>query len=348
MSSEIVLIIAVVAMAAALVAVMLKRSPAPSGSPVVAAIDPEALLAPVREQIGVITERINKLSTDTATARVDFNNKLQQAIEESRRVFEQGVGLQDTTTRISTALQGTGQRGSWGQVQLKNVVTLAGLTEHVTFKEQVTTYNEDGERRMPDMVIDLADKRKIIVDSKAPDLNFDGEESTTAADLKRAINELSNKNYPALIEGSMDFVVLFVPSEGVLATALTEDPNLSEFCFTKKVLLATPMTLLSLLRAVEYGWQQLSQIENVKIILEESLELSKRAEKVLEHFSSVGESLAAALGFYNAAVGSVNSRLIPKIRDLRNLGVRTPAEPAELVEYDTHVEQLRKMPPTNG
>jgi DNA recombination protein RmuC len=231
-------------------------------------------------------------------------------------------------------------------VQLKNVVTLAGLTEHVTFKEQVTTYNEDGERRMPDMVIDLADKRKIIVDSKAPDLNLAGEESTTAADLKRAITQLSAKNYPALIEGSMDFVVLFVPSEGVLATALTEDPNLSEFCFSKNVLLATPMTLLSLLRAVEYGWKQLSQIENVKVILEESLELCKRAKTLLEHFSSVGDSLAKALGFYNAAVRSANRMLIPKIRDLHALGVRLPTEPAELAEYDTHVEQLRKMPPT--
>lgn len=341
MSSEVVLVIVIVAMAAVTVAAILKRSSAPTIGVGGEVLNPEVLLAPVREQITAIASRLEKLAVETATSRTDFSNKFATVLEESRAVFNQGAELRDTTTRISTALQGTGQRGNWGQVQLRRVVELAGLTKHVTFKEQVTGYTEGQEKLQPDLVVYLPDNRLIIVDSKAPNLNLDGV-TPPAAVLKEHIKSLSRKNYPSAFAGSMDFVVLFVPSEGTLATALTEDPDLSEFSFSKNILLATPMTLLGLLKAVEYGWRQLSQVENVALINEAAEQLCDRVLKVLELFGGVQAGLATAVEKYNEAVASINSRLLPSVREMKKLGVKIMRDTSDLREAPTQFSDLRK------
>jgi DNA recombination protein RmuC len=342
MSSEVVLVIVIVAMAAVTVAAILKRSSAPTIGAGGEVLNPEVLLAPVREQIAAITSRLEKLAVETATSRTDFANKFATVLEESRAVFNQGAELRDTTTRISTALQGTGQRGNWGQVQLRRVVELAGLTKHVTFKEQVTGYTVDQEKLVPDLVVYLPDDRSIIVDSKAPNLSLDGA-TATASVLKDHIRSLSAKKYPSAFAGSMDFVVLFVPSEGTLAAALTEDPGLSEFSFSKNVLLATPMTLLGLLKAVEYGWRQLSQIENVALINKEAAELCDRVLKVLELFGGVQAGLATAVTKYNEAVASINSRLLPSVREMKKLGVEIMKDTSDLGKAPTQLSDLRNI-----
>jgi len=333
MWSEAVLIVVIATIGVVAVAVIFKRGPGASsvgGS--ISAIDTETLLQPVREQIAMIAGRLDKLVTESVTTRTEISGKIATAIEESRAVFHQGAELRDTTTRISTALQGTGQRGSWGQVQLRRVVELAGLTKHVTFKEQVTTRSDDDKRQIPDLLILLPDERSIVVDSKAPNLNLDDQEAATAKDLKLHIDQLSAKNYPASIKGALDIVILFVPSEGTLASALTEDSNLNEYAFKKKVLLATPMTLLGLLRAVEFGWQQLQQIENVAIINQQAQEVCERSLILLEHFAGVQTGLAAAVEGYNAAVASANSRLLVSVRKMRELGVRVEKSTDDLKE----------------
>jgi DNA recombination protein RmuC len=340
MSSETVLIIVIVALAAVTITAILKRSPAPAGGGAGELLNPEVLLAPVREQIAAVASRLELLAVETATSRTDFANKFATVLEESRAVFDQGAELRDTTTRISTALQGTGQRGNWGQVQLRRVVELAGLTKHVTFKEQVTGYTEDQEKLQPDLVVYLPDNRSIIVDSKAPNLSLDGA-TATASVLKDHIKSLSAKNYPSVVSGSMDFVVLFVPSEGTLAAALTEDPGLSEFSFSKNVLLATPMTLLGLLKAVEYGWRQLSQIENVALINKEAAELCDRVLKVAELFGGVQAGLATAVAKYNETVASINSRLLPSVREMKKLGVKIMKDTSDLREAPTQLSDVR-------
>ena len=341
MSSETILIVVIIAMAAVTVAAILKRRPATSSDTVLGAIDPEVLLAPVREQIAAVTSRLENLTTETATARTDITNKIAAAIEESHKVFVQGAELRDTTTRISTALQGTGQRGSWGQTQLKRVVEIAGLTEHVTFKEQVQSKTEDDKNKYPDLVVYLPDNKTIVIDSKAPDLNLANGESTSAKDLRLHIKTLANKKYPQIVPGAMDIVVLFVPSEGTLASALTEDHEIIEFAFEKKVLLVSPMTLLGLLRAVFIGWQQLAQIENVEKINKTAEELCDRVMVLLdpEHFGGVYKGLADAVTSYNRTVMSINSRLMVSVRKLRELGVdvNKGKDPADMKEAPTDI-----------
>jgi len=223
-------------------------------------------------------------------------------------------------------------------------VELAGLTKHVTFKEQVTSRNDEGKEQTPDMIVYFPDNRAIAVDSKAPDLNLDGGESRSAAALKAHIDTLAKKSYQKSIKNSMEFMVCFVPSEGTLASALTENENLMEYAFSKKVLLATPMSLLGLLKAVEYGWKQLEQIENVAIINKNAFELSDRALVLLAHFKDLGDSLGAAMGKYNDAVRSANSRLIPEIENMKKLGVDIKKPVNEISETIPVPENLREFP----
>ena len=344
MSIEVVLVVAIVAAAVVLVTFIVRRKPSMETGSTVGALDPEVFLAPVREQIESLASRINGLSDATAEARIDIKNKIDAAIRETQEVYQLSDDLRQTTTKISTALQGTGQRGNWGELQLRRVVELAGLTKHVTFKEQVTSRTDEGKEQTPDMIVYFPDDRVIAVDSKAPDLNLDGGESRSAAALKAHIDTLAKKNYQKSIKNSMEFMVCFVPSEGTLASALTENENLMEYAFSQKVLLATPMSLLGLLKAVEYGWKQLEQIENVAIINKNAFELSDRALILLAHFKDLGDSLSSAMVKYNDAVRSANSRLIPEIINMKKLGVDIRKSTDELPETVPVPENLREFP----
>lgn len=339
MSSEVVFVVVLVAIGLIVIAMAFKqRSRTMAGGAGLPAIDAETLLQPVREQIAMIAGRLDNLVTESVTTRTEISSKIATAIEESRAVFDQGAELRDTTTRISTALRGTGQRGSWGQIQLERVVELAGLTEHVTFKKQVYTKTEDG-KKFPDLVVYLPDRRSIIIDAKAPNLNLEDRESATDENLKDHIDTLSGKNYPATIEGAMDFVILFVPSEGTLASALTADPNLNEYAFKKNILLATPMTLLGLLRAVEFGWQQLQQVENIAIINKQAQELCERVLIFIDHLAGIKKGLADAVESYNSAVTSVNTRLLVSVRKMRELGVRVDKSTDDFTEAPTEISE---------
>lgn len=298
--------------------------------PEVPLLQPDMLLKVVSEQIGALSTRIDNLADSTSTSRTAISAQIDAAIVATRDVFDQGAELRDTTTRIATALKGTGQRGSWGEVQLERVIELAGLTEHVTYKSQKTFKTDEEKDRTPDLTVFLPDNRLIPVDAKAPDLNLDGEESTAAENLKNHIKKLSARKYPTHIPGAIDFVVLFVPTESTLASALGEDPNLIEFAFKANILLTSPLTLLAMLRVVEYGWQQLSQIENVAIISETAHSLCERSLILVEHLAGVQKGLSEAVEGYNKAANSANSRLLPAVVQMRDLGIRTEKAVPEL------------------
>lgn len=299
-------------------------------SATVASFSPDVLLKVVGDQIAALSSRIDKLADSTTTSRSDITTKIDAAISATRDVFDQGADLRDTTTRIATALQGTGQRGSWGEMQLERVVELAGLTKHVTYKSQKTFKTEEEKEKTPDLIVYLPDDRLIPVDAKSPDLNLDGEDSMASKSLKKHIKHLAAKKYPSYVPGAIDFVVLFVPTESTLATALSEDLSLIEYAYKQGVLLTSPLTLLGMLRSVEYGWQQLSQIENVEKINDQAHVLCERSITLLEHFGGIQKGLSAAVEGYNNAVNSANSRLVPALMQMRELGVRTGKEVSEL------------------
>lgn len=308
------------------------------------ALSADALLKVVGGQIAALSMRIDNLADSTTTSRTDISAKIDAAITATRDVFDQGADLRDTTTRIATALQGTGQRGSWGEMQLERVVELAGLTKHVTYKSQKTFKTEEEKEKTPDLTVYLPDNRVIPLDAKSPDLNLDGEESTASKNLKKHIKDLAAKKYPTHIPGAIDFVVLFVPTESTLASALSEDLSLIEYAFKQGVLLTSPLTLLGMLRSVEYGWQQVSQIENVEKISNQAQMLCERSLTLLEHLAGIHKGLSTAVEGYNNAVISANSRLVPAVLQMRELGVRTDKEVSELKDVPTNLMDPPKLP----
>jgi len=301
----------------------------------VTGLDPATQL--LSEQFKTLTDGLNELVGESATTRTEIRLKIEEAIREVGKVYQQGKDLGTTTVTIATALQGSGQRGSWGEKQLERVIELAELTEHVSFKSQQTFMTEDDKEKTPDLTVYLPGNRLIPVDAKAPDLNLSGEESTASDDLKRSIKQLAAKKYPENIRGSLDFVVLFVPTEGTLASALSEDVSLVEYAYNQGVLLTSPLTLLGMLRAIEHGWQQDAQIKNVEKINEKARNLCNRINNVIEHVAGIQEGLASAVESYNNVVSSMNSRLLVTVRQMEELGVKLDKEVVDLKEVPTHL-----------
>lgn len=326
----------IVILLAALIAVQIflavRKSPPPSEA--VAPYNPEDLLAPVREQFRTLQKDLNDTREASAKTQGALLEQLQTVSRQNHDLFRQGSELSVATTQISTALQGTGVSGDWGEMQLHRTVEMAGLTENVSFVEQETVATPEGRLR-PDMIVNLPDSRRIVVDAKAPliDFSMGTDAAKRQADaLELHIRDLSRRNYGAYVEGSIDFVVLFVPTEGILATALSERPTISEDAIRSRVLLATPMTLLAMLRAVEFGWRQIAQAENAAHIAKEAAELWDRLATFVDHFNKIGSGLKTAVDNYNSAVGSLERSVKPKARTMRELGLTTTKQIADTPE----------------
>ena len=316
-------LIALVLLLVLVVLALVFRRPATAAVPP-APLDLEPLLAPIREQLQVVVGQVGAVKASAEGQFGAMGQQLRSIAEQNAKLETQGAQLGEATTRISTALRGTGVAGNWGEMTLRRTVELAGLTEHVSFVEQETIAASDGRGR-PDLIVKLPQGRNVIVDAKAPLIDFDGRAdapSTQAAALKVHVNDLASRNYSAYLEGAVDFVILFVPTEGILATTLSNDPGLSEYAVSRRVLLATPMTLLAMLRAVEYGWQQVAAAENVRQIALDAGELHDRLATFVEHFAKVGSGLQTAIGAYNSAVGALQTRVRPQAVRMRDHGLR--------------------------
>jgi DNA recombination protein RmuC len=237
--------------------------------------------------------------------------------------------LKERTTVLSTTLKGSAGKGRWGEVALRNVVEIAGLTEHVDFEEQPTT--EDGTR--PDMTVNLPGDRIIAIDAKAPVNAFlEAQEATDdkarqaalarhVREIKGHIRTLASRDYAGSLTGEVDLVVMFLPSEALLTDAYSREPDLQLDALRSRVLLATPTTLVALLRTVAIYWQQRALAENAAEIASVAGMLYERAAKFGEELSGVGRSMEAALESYNRAVGSFDHRLMPMARRLEEMKV---------------------------
>ncbi|MCX7966068.1 MAG: DNA recombination protein RmuC [Syntrophorhabdaceae bacterium] len=252
--------------------------------------------------------------------------------EQLRAITLSHENLQRETINLTIALRKPQVRGRWGEMQLLRVVELSGMSQYCDVSIQTTVDSEKGRLR-PDMVVHLPSNREIIVDSKAPlDAYLDAVSATTeeerkshlarhAQQIRNHIKNLSSKEYWSQFEKSPEFVVLFIPGESFLSTALEADPLLLESAMEKKIIIATPTTFVALLRAIAYGWQQKNMEVHAYKINELAKELYERFSTTLKYFDELGTSLKKATDNYNKTVGSLESRVLPSLRRFKELGV---------------------------
>jgi DNA recombination protein RmuC len=284
--------------------------------------DVEQLVGPMRETLARVEQQLRE--SDVARAR--SHAELAQQVEFTRRGAEQ---LREQTQSLVTALKRPEARGRWGELQLRRVVELAGMVAHVDFDEQVII--EGGLR--PDMVVRLAGGKNVVVDSKvslaayleaastADEAVRDARLAAHARHLKTHVDQLASKAYWSALPETPEFVVMFVPGEAFLAPALDYDPGLLEHALARRVHIATPTTLVSLLRTVQYAWQQEKLSENARAVFDLGRELYDRLSGLGRHLERVGKSLTSAVGSYNQAVGTLETRVLVSARKLAALGV---------------------------
>lgn len=282
----------------------------------------ETLLAPLRETLVHLDEKTVQIEK----ARVDAYSRIDQQVQLLAQATQT---LQDKTTSLATALKSSQVRGRWGEIALRNVAELAGMTEHCDFEEQATV--SDGKR--PDMMVNLPGGRKIAVDAKAPLTDYlEATETTDEAAREAALDRhvkalrghiktLAARDYAESIGSDLDLVVLFLPGEPFLSAAFSKDPDLQVEALRSKVLIATPTTLVALLRTVAIYWQQRSMAENAEAIAAAARELYDRAAKLGVELDGIRKGLKSALDAYNRAVGSFDRRLLPMGRRLSELKV---------------------------
>lgn len=305
----------------------------------------EALVGPLRETL----ERYQKGVQELENARQQAYGNLSRQLEELGKVQD---ALRKETQRLVSALYTPKVRGRWGEITLRRVIELAGLSPYCDFAVQPTGNDS---RLRPDLIIYLPNNRVIIVDAKTPlDAYLEAieaeEESKRkealaryAQAVKSSISQLSSKEYQSQFN-SLDFVILFLPGEAYFAAAVEQVPGLIEEAIQKRVLMATPITLVALLKAVALGWQQRQATENAEKVIYAGQELFERALTFAEHLEEIHRGLKLAVNAYNAAVGSWQNRLLPSARRLKELGLaRHQGEIKELTEVDTVPRDVPKM-----
>jgi DNA recombination protein RmuC len=282
------------------------------------------LVEPMNEKLGKVESQIELLERER-------RESVGQLGEMFRQLSEGLAGLRTETGTLVGALKRPTTRGSWGEIQLRNVIEMAGMVAHCDFTEQ-TTIDTDAGRLRPDVLVRLPGGKLIVVDSKVPlDAYLSATEATTdeerglhlarhARQTRDHITKLASKGYQSQLESSPELVVMFVPSDGIYHAALSEDPALIEYGVDQQVLLATPTTLIGLLRAVHYGWKQELIAASAREIAETGRELHKRIARFVEPFARVGRQLGSAVAAYNEAVGSFESRVVPQLRRIEQAG----------------------------
>ena len=278
------------------------------------------------EPLNLTLKSLDHKSQDMEKARVDAYSRIDQQVQLLAQATQ---GLQDKTATLTTALKSSQVRGRWGEIALRNVAELAGMTEHCDFEEQ--TAIADGKR--PDMTVHLPGQRRIAVDAKAPLIDFlaateaaDDAQRNAALDrhvkaLRSHIKTLASREYAEALSSDLDLVVMFLPGEQFLSAAFAQDPDLQVDALRSKVLIATPTTLVALLRTVAIYWQQRSLAENAEAIASVARDLYQRAAKFSDDLERLGKGLGVALKAYNDAVGSFDRRLLPMGRRLEELKV---------------------------
>ncbi|GAB2533791.1 DNA recombination protein RmuC [Brachybacterium huguangmaarense] len=304
-------------------------------------------LGPISESLGQLERSMARTEAMRRQAEGDLAAQLREL---SRRSQELGAG----TNALTAALRAPTARGRWGEVQLRRIVEAAGMLDHVDFTEQHAGRSVSGDAGVrPDMVVHLAGDRHVVIDAKAPmDAYLDAIEATDVREgarsrtahakaLRGHVDRLGAKAYWAALGDAPEFVVLFVPSDGVLAAALESDPGLLEHAFARDVVVASPATLMALLRTVAHTWRTDALNRDARTVLDAGRELHHRLGTMTAHLAKVGRSLDASVGSYNDAVGSLQSRVLVTARRFEEMSlVATPIEePEQLTRRARHLAE---------
>jgi len=308
------------------------------------------LVRPMRESIDKFDGRVREIEQ----ARTDAYARLTQQIVSMQETQQQ---LRGETASLVKALGTPQVRGRWGELTLRRVVELAGMQAHCDFEEQVSVSGGSDDRLRPDLVVRLPSGRSVAVDAKAPltayleaaDAPDDALRTAKLADHARRIKEhiraLTAKNYWERIQPAPEFVVLFLPGEQFYSAALQADPSLIEWSVGQRVILATPTTLIALLKAVSYGWKQEALAVNARQIADLGRELYKRLTDMSGHLAEVGDRLGKATQSYNRAVGSFETRVLVSARRFETLEADMPDRSLDPI---AQIEAMPRMPESVG
>jgi DNA recombination protein RmuC len=305
----------------------------------------ETLVKPIAESLKQVDEQVRALEEKRAHAYGTLSTQVASLLETQK-------ALQTETGNLVKALREPQARGRWGEVQLRRVIEMAGMLEYCDFDEQVTVSNE--ERRIrPDVVVKLPGDKKIVIDSKAPLVAYLAaleapDEATRHARLadharqvKAHIENLASKRYWAQFDDTPEFVVLFLPGEVFFRAAIDADPELIEYCVSQKVIVASPTTLIALLKAVAYGWNQKSLADSARQICDAGKTLYDRLCTMTRHFEDLGSRLGGAMDSYNKAIGSMQRSVFPSARKFAELDKSLePQELPDLQPIDKAARQL--------
>lgn len=291
----------------------------------------EALLKPMRDTL-------DKVQTQVASADRDREGSFRAVTSQLSGLAQTQEQLRKTTEGLSQALRSPNARGRWGEVQLRRIVEMAGMLEHCDFEEQAQATTDDGTRQTPDMIVRLPGGATIVIDSKVPidaylraanardDADRDVQLAAHARQVRDHVKTLGGKAYWTQFQPSPEFVVMFLPLEPLLAAAFERDETLLELASSMRVVPATPMTLMAILRAVAYGWKQQQLAVNAEEIQQLGRDLYDRLSTMVDHLSSVGANLKQAANSYDRLVGSLEQKVLPGARRFKELGVSSNKE----------------------
>jgi DNA recombination protein RmuC len=336
----------------------------------------ESFLRLAKESLGKHEERAKADLTERQRSVEELVKPIQEAlnkthkqigdIEKSRHEAYGGIkaqlenmaisqeALQTHTRNLVTALRRPEVRGQWGELTLRRIAELAGMVEHCDFSQQVHTETDTGAIR-PDMVIHLPDRGEVVVDVKTPldaylaAIEAPDEQARKAALQRHArnvgdrIRELAGKAYWSQFESSPEFVILFIPGDQFLSAALAEKPELLEDAMRQKVIIATPTSLVALLKAIAYGWRQLALAENAEEIRRLAQDLHGRLTSFTAHMARLGKQLEGSVKAYNSAVGSLERKVLPGARKFTELGVRGKKSLDQLTEIDSMTREVEDL-----